>query len=89
MYHRTSFQQLKPLYWRPRLLRSQSASSDPSPSPEVGLAVACNPMRISAVGGGGSRPMELRTTAAQIDSTGTARARQIGGGCSHDYVWQK
>jgi hypothetical protein len=46
-------------------------------------------MRISAVGGGGSRPMELRTTAAQIDSTGTARARQIGGGCSHDYVWQK
>ena len=35
-----------------------------------------------------SRPMELRTT-AQIDSTGTVHARQIGGSCSYDYVWQK
>jgi hypothetical protein len=35
-----------------------------------------------------SRPMELRTT-AQIDSTGTVHARQSGGSCSHDFVWQK
>jgi len=46
-------------------------------------------MRISAVGGGGSRPMELRTAAAQIDNTGKVYARQIGAGCSYDYVWQK
>lgn len=44
-------------------------------------------MRVMAVGG--SRPMELRTSVAQIDSKGTVHARQIGGGCSHDYVWQK
>jgi hypothetical protein len=43
-------------------------------------------MRISAVGGGGSRPMELRTAAAQIDNTGKVYARQIGAGCSYDYV---
>jgi hypothetical protein len=35
-----------------------------------------------------SRPMEMRTT-AQIDSTGTVRARQSGGSCGYDYVWQK
>ena len=46
-------------------------------------------MRISAVGGGGSRPMEMRTAAAEIDGTGKAYARQIGSGCSYDYVWQK
>ena len=46
-------------------------------------------MRIMAVGGGGSRPLEMRTTAAQIDNTGTVRARQIGGACSYDFVWQK
>jgi hypothetical protein len=38
---------------------------------------------------GGSRPMEMRTSGAQIDSTGTVRARQIGGACSHDFIWQK
>ncbi len=38
---------------------------------------------------GGSRPMELRTAAAQIDNTGKVYARQIGAGCSYDYVWQK
>jgi hypothetical protein len=42
-----------------------------------------------AVGGAGSRLLEMRTTAAQIDRTGTARARQISGACSYDYVWQK
>ena len=36
-----------------------------------------------------SRPMEMRTTATQIDNTGTVHARQIGGSCSYDYVWQK
>jgi hypothetical protein len=35
-----------------------------------------------------SRPMEMHTT-AQIDSTGTVHARQKGGSCSYDYVWQK
>ena len=44
-------------------------------------------MRMMAVGG--SRPMEIRTSAAQIDGTGTLRARQIGSACSHDFVWQK
>jgi hypothetical protein len=44
-------------------------------------------MRVMAVGG--SRPMEMRTLAAQLDSTGTVHARQIGGACSHDFVWQK
>lgn len=44
-------------------------------------------LRVMAAGG--SRPMEMRTSAAQIDSKGTARARQIGGACSHDFVWQK
>ena len=41
-------------------------------------------------GGGNvhSRPMEMRTM-AQIDGTGTVRARQTGGSCSYDYVWQK
>jgi hypothetical protein len=34
------------------------------------------------VGGGGFRPLEVRTTAAQIDRTCTVRARQIG-------VWAK
>ncbi len=46
-------------------------------------------MRMVPVGGGGERPMEMRTAVAQIDSTGTVRIRQIGGSCSHDYVWQK
>jgi hypothetical protein len=35
-----------------------------------------------------SRPLEMHTT-AQIDSTGTVHARQMGGSCSYDYVWQK
>jgi hypothetical protein len=46
-------------------------------------------MRLMAVGGGGSRPLEMRAAAAEIDDTGTVRARQIGGACSHDFVWQK
>jgi hypothetical protein len=46
-------------------------------------------MRMVPVTVGGSRPMEMRTSAAQIDSHGTVRARQIGGACSHDFVWQK
>ena len=46
-------------------------------------------MRHHSVGGGGSRPLEMRTAAAQIDNTGTVRARQIGAGCSYDFVWQK
>src|SRR5271169_2225013 len=44
-------------------------------------------MRVMEVGG--SRPMELRTSAAQIDSAGTVRARQVGGACSYDFAWQK
>jgi hypothetical protein len=46
-------------------------------------------MRISTVGGGGSRPLEMRAAAAEIDGTGKVYARQIGAGCSYDYVWQK
>jgi hypothetical protein len=45
-------------------------------------------MRHQSVGGGGSRPLEMRAV-AQIDNTGTIHARQIGAGCSYDYVWQK
>ena len=44
-------------------------------------------MRVMEVGG--SRPMELRTSAAQIDAARTVRARQVGGACSYDFVWQK
>jgi hypothetical protein len=44
-------------------------------------------LRVMAVGG--SRPMEMRAAAAEIESTGTVRARQIGGACSYDFVWQK
>ncbi|MGC2204258.1 MAG: hypothetical protein WA633_29460 [Stellaceae bacterium] len=44
-------------------------------------------LRVMAIGG--SRPMEIRTSAAQIDGTGTLRARQIGGACSYDFIWQK
>ena len=46
-------------------------------------------MRLMAGGGARPRPMELRMTAAQIDSNGTVHARQIGGARSYDYVWQK
>jgi hypothetical protein len=46
-------------------------------------------IRLMNVGGGGSRPLEIHTTAAQIDRTGTVRVRQIGGACSYDYVWAK
>jgi hypothetical protein len=46
-------------------------------------------MRNHSVGGGGSRPLEMRTAAAQIDNTGTVHARQIGAGCSYNFVWQK
>jgi hypothetical protein len=46
-------------------------------------------LRMMAIGGNvHGRPMEMRTV-AQIDSTGTVRARQLGGSCSYDYVWQK
>ena len=44
-------------------------------------------MRVMEVGG--SRPMELRTSAPQIDAARTVRARQVGGACSYDFVWQK
>jgi hypothetical protein len=37
---------------------------------------------------GGSRPMEMRTSAAQIDRRHGA-SPPVGGDCSHDYVWQK
>jgi hypothetical protein len=38
---------------------------------------------------GGSRPMEMRTAAAGIDSAGTVRLRQVGSACAYDFVWQK
>jgi hypothetical protein len=46
-------------------------------------------MRMAPVTVGGSRPMELRSAAAGIDTAGTVRLRQIGGACSYDFVWQK
>jgi len=46
-------------------------------------------MRMIPVSVGGSRPMEMRAAAAEIDVTGTVRLRQIGGACSYDFVWQK
>jgi hypothetical protein len=36
----------------------------------------------------GSRPIDLIVSGA-IDSAGAARARQTGGSCSYDFVWQK
>jgi hypothetical protein len=46
-------------------------------------------MRMIPVTVGGSRPMEMRAAAAEIDSTGAVRLRQIGSACAHDFVWQK
>jgi hypothetical protein len=36
----------------------------------------------------GSRFLDL-TANGQIDGAGMARARQLGGSCSYDFVWQK
>ena len=36
----------------------------------------------------GSRPIDL-IVSGTIDNSGTARARQSGGSCSYDFVWQK
>jgi len=36
----------------------------------------------------GSQPLNLSMN-GQIDSTGTARARQTSNSCSYDFVWQK
>jgi hypothetical protein len=41
-----------------------------------------------AVEPGSSRPVELRVNGT-VDAAGTARARQLGFGCSYDFVWQK
>jgi hypothetical protein len=46
-------------------------------------------MRMIPVTVGGSRPMEMRAAAAEIDSTGTVHLRQIGSACAHDFIWQK
>jgi hypothetical protein len=46
-------------------------------------------MRMIPVTVGGSRPMEMRSEAAGIDSAGTVSLRQVGAGCSYDFVWQK
>ena len=47
-------------------------------------------MRLMAIGGNvHGRPTELRTMGAHVDNAGTVHARQIGGSCSYDYVWQK
>jgi hypothetical protein len=48
-------------------------------------------MRIVAppnVSNAGSRFIDIITNGT-IDSAGTARARQTGGSCSYDFVWQK
>jgi hypothetical protein len=46
-------------------------------------------MRMVPATVGGSRPMELRSAAAGIDNAGTVSLRQVGAGCSYDFVWQK
>ena len=46
-------------------------------------------MRMVPTTVGGSRPMEMRSEAAGIDSAGTVSLRQVGAGCSYDFVWQK
>ena len=46
-------------------------------------------MRMVPTTVGGSRPMEMRSEAAGIDSAGTVSLRQVAAGCSYDFVWQK
>jgi hypothetical protein len=46
-------------------------------------------MRVLApANSGGSQPISLNVS-GNIDASGTARVRQIGYGCSYDFVWQK
>jgi hypothetical protein len=46
-------------------------------------------MRVLApANSGGSQPISLNVS-GNIDASGTARVRQLGYGCSYDFVWQK
>lgn len=46
-------------------------------------------MRVEATApNGGSRPIEMNLN-GNIDAGGTVHARQIGYGCSYDYVWHR
>lgn len=45
-------------------------------------------LAMRAVEPGQSRAVEL-SVSGSIDAAGTARARQVGFGCSYDFVWQR
>ena len=54
------------------------------PQGELAMRVTAPPNSSNA----GSRFIDL-TANGQIDGAGMARARQLGGSCSYDFVWQK
>jgi hypothetical protein len=45
-------------------------------------------LAMRAIEPGSSRAVELRVNGT-VDAAGAARARQLGFGCSYDFVWQK
>ena len=54
------------------------------PQGELAMRVIAPPNSSNA----GAFPLEINANGT-IDSTGTARARQLGHSCSYDFVWQK
>ena len=54
------------------------------PQGELAMRVIAPPNTSNA----GSRFIDI-TANGQIDGAGMARARQLGGSCSYDFVWQK
>ena len=54
------------------------------PQGELAMRVTAPPNTSNA----GSRFIDI-TANGQIDGAGMARARQLGGSCSYDFVWQK
>lgn len=54
------------------------------PQGELAMRIVAPPNSSNA----GSRFIDIITNGA-IDNAGTARARQTGGSCSYDFVWQK
>jgi hypothetical protein len=54
------------------------------PQGELALRVIAPPNS----GNAGSRFIDMTANGA-IDASGTVRARQIGGSCSYDFIWQK
>ena len=54
------------------------------PQGELAMSVIAPPNSSNA----GAFPLNINANGT-IDSTGTARARQLGHSCSYDFVWQK